>query len=143
MKRIKLLTLYLALASSGALHAMDDRETDLGLRRLFQEETESSRAPLPRVQTPTRRTPLQNITGSQPRAGTPVLASRPNAPRAGTQRQAAPTTTINALLAARERGEFDDAELGRRIRLLFPRRIPTPRSERENESPQHPNILSD
>lgn len=159
MKRVNLSLLCLTAIACTTLHTMnDDHNDDLGLRNLFQEEAESPRAPLPRIQTPRpqtpgRRTPLQNITGSESRAGTPVLAirpieldaaSRPNTPtRIGTPRQTPPTTTINALIAAHDRGEIDDAELGRRIRVLFPRRMPTPRSEQENASPQHPNILRD
>jgi len=157
MKRINLLTLCLTVLVSTNAYSMEEEEQspDLDLERLSLQERETQIPRIQRTQTPTRA-PLQHITiqGSGSRAGTPTTTLRPieadggnrpgtplRAAAAGTPTHVTPTMTqqMNELLAMRERGEIDDAELGRRVRALFPRGgVPTPRAQRENTPPQNP-----
>lgn len=164
MKKINVLMLCLVAAVGATLYSMnenDDEIPELDLERLTLQEREAQAPPIP------RRTPLQDITRSESRSsgsrtGTPLGRLRPINPdgRPGTPtgtptpRAATGTPThvtpevarqMNALLLARSTGEIDDAELGRRVRELFPAGgIPTPRrAGMENVAPESPNINRD
>lgn len=154
MKRINLFALCFVTAVSATLYSMEREEgtPDAEMQRLALEGNENQ---VQRAPTPARR-PLQNIMNSRnnSRTTTPVaglmpieedVPNRPGTPLRGTGTPTQVTQTMDqrmqALVARRDRGEIDDAQLGREVRALFTRGggLPTPRAQRENTPPVNQN----
>jgi hypothetical protein len=152
MKRINLFALCFVTAISATLYSMERQEETPDLEREMQNlRLQEGQRP----QTPRR--PLQNIMNSRSNSRTttpvaglmPIEADVPNRPGtplrggAGTPTQVteAMDLRMQALLERRNRGEIDDAQLGREVRALFNRGggIPATRAQRENTPPQNPD----